>query len=301
MTSHIQQQYVKEKKVLILGLGEMGSAVATNLAENQKNVKVNLWNRTYSKAKELEKNKGLSVLESLEEALNDSHLIINVLSCDSKTMKNIFRPYEKYLVGKNILQFTTLDLLQVEEMNNYYESLNMGYLDGEFVSSSVQVLAGKAFVVVSGKQETFSFFKEIIKNFGNVEYFSENILAAKTVGHSLFGVLYSSIFLFMHSCSVIKKSKVCDLKKFYDIFFSAYPTAVSWMKILSEQVEENEYSGLKAGSTIKIDMNGYGHTINILEQIGMNCETHKSIYGIMKKAYDCGFGDKSLAKISELF
>lgn len=65
------------KKVAFIGLGIMGSRMASNLAKH--NVNLAIYNRDRAKAEELG-NKGVTIADSIDEAVQDADIVFSMLS-----------------------------------------------------------------------------------------------------------------------------------------------------------------------------------------------------------------------------
>lgn len=98
--------------ISVLGLGNMGSALARALIDSGRSVTV--WNRSANKAQPLVE-AGASLATSVEEAIAAS---ISTVTClkNHQTTTELLRPISKRLSGKAILDFSTGGAEEAEEL-----------------------------------------------------------------------------------------------------------------------------------------------------------------------------------------
>ena len=152
--------------ISIIGLGSMGSALAKTLLKS--NSEVSVWNRTLSKAKELN-HKEANICLSPKEAIENSELII-VCLLNYKVWSNIIDSHLTNidLNGKTIIQLTTGSVEEVLEHNEWVKKHHGNLLEGAILCLPSQIGTKDSSIIVSGNKKVINDYQHVITNLSPV-------------------------------------------------------------------------------------------------------------------------------------
>ena len=153
-------------KIAFIGTGLMGYPMASNLLKKKLNLKV--FSRTIDKAKPLEK-LGAVISNSLGEAVNDTDIIITMLTDDEAV--------EKVLGDKEFLNnlkpsSTVIDMSSIKpkiaiQYGKILEKKGINFLDAPVSGGTIGAEDGSLAIMVGGEQKTFDYAFDTLKIMGN--------------------------------------------------------------------------------------------------------------------------------------
>ena len=155
-----------KKKISFIGTGLMGFPMARNLLKN--NYKLNVYNRTLSKAEPL-KEFGATILNSLSEASKDSDLVITMLTDDAAV--------EKVLSDNNFLDnlkpsSTVIDMSSTRpdiatKYGNILKEKGINFLDAPVSGGTIGAENANLAIMVGGNLNVFNKEVDVLKVMGN--------------------------------------------------------------------------------------------------------------------------------------
>jgi 3-hydroxyisobutyrate dehydrogenase-like beta-hydroxyacid dehydrogenase len=174
------------KTISYLGLGTMGSGMASNLFKA--GYELTVWNRSAEKC-ELLARKGARVADSPADAVRDVDLVIYVLSNDQAVKEVVFGA--KGILGGikegqiAIDMSTVLPATSLQEQEAFAKR-GVDFVDAPVFGSKQEAADAKLWIVASGKKAIFEKVKPVLEHLGQtVHYFgrSGNATAMKLVGN----------------------------------------------------------------------------------------------------------------------
>ena len=174
------------KTIAYLGLGTMGSGMASNLLKV--GYKLTVWNRSAEKCKPFAR-KGARVAESPAAAVRDAEVVMYSLSNDQAVEEVVFGA-KGILSGINEGQIaidmsTVLPATSLREQEAYTKH-GVDFLDAPVFGSKKESANAKLWIMAAGKRDIFEKVKPILEQLGQtVHYFGKNGNAAamKLVGN----------------------------------------------------------------------------------------------------------------------
>ncbi len=141
------------KKIGMVGLGHMGSALAESVLA--KDFPVNVWNRTQSKTEHL-KALGSTVSSSVEEAAQQSDILV-VCLLDHTAIKNSLMSPEvgAALRGKSLVQVTTTTKDEVDELIEWTDNYDIQLLKGGIMVYPDDIRACNGAILYGGSKNLF--------------------------------------------------------------------------------------------------------------------------------------------------
>jgi 3-hydroxyisobutyrate dehydrogenase len=151
-----------------IGLGNLGSAIATRLSTQGEDVKV--WNRTAAKAQKL----GLEIASSPKALIESCDTVLMCLF-DSPGVRNVLTMKDGLLSadlkGKTIIDLTTNHFSDVIEFHKMVEDKGGSYLESPVFGSVVPATKGEVTIVTAGREELFLTCKPLLEKFGKSIFF----------------------------------------------------------------------------------------------------------------------------------
>src|ERR1700746_2511946 len=163
------------KTISYLGLGTMGSGMASNLLKA--GYKLNLWNRSAEKCEPFAR-KGARVADTPAEAIRDTELVMYSLSNEEAVEEVIFGP-RGILSGINEGQIaidmsTVLPATSLREQEAYAKR-GVDFLDMPVFGSKQESADAKLWIMAAGNKDIFEKVKPVLEHLGQtVHYFGKN-------------------------------------------------------------------------------------------------------------------------------
>jgi 3-hydroxyisobutyrate dehydrogenase-like beta-hydroxyacid dehydrogenase len=174
------------KKISYLGLGTMGSGMASNLLKAGYELAV--WNRSAEKCKPFAR-KGARVAQSPAEAVRDVDLVIYMLSNDEAVQEVVFGANGILSgIGQGQIAIdmsTVLPAMSLREQEAYAKR-GVDFLDAPVFGSKQEAADAKLWIMAAGNKAIFAKVKPVLQHLGQtVHYLGKNGKAAamKLVGN----------------------------------------------------------------------------------------------------------------------
>ena len=153
-------------KIAFIGTGLMGYPMAKNLLE--KKLKVNVYSRTISKAKPLEKY-GAKVFNSISGAIKEAEIVITMLTDDnavdkvlgSKEFQNTIKP------SSIVIDMSSVDPKTAIKYENSLKVKKVNFLDAPVSGGTIGAKEGSLAIMVGGDKKVFDKIFYVLKVLGN--------------------------------------------------------------------------------------------------------------------------------------
>ena len=154
------------QQVCMIGLGNMGSALAEALCTNGQRVTV--WNRTSSKCAPLA-DLGAEVVGTAADAVKASDTVV-ICVLDDEASREILSSagMDAALHGKTLLQFTTLEPSAAQAEDQWMRERAVRYLEGAILGFPADVRSGTVQMAFSGAQDAFDGAKNVIDSLAGI-------------------------------------------------------------------------------------------------------------------------------------
>jgi 3-hydroxyisobutyrate dehydrogenase-like beta-hydroxyacid dehydrogenase len=282
-----------KRKVTVIGLGAMGSALANTFISNDFNVTV--WNRDKTKAAP-QVAKGAVLAPTLLSAITSGDLIVINVS-DYKATKAILENTEISvdLKGKTVVQLSTGTPNEAREFEKWVKSHDGAYLDGDILAWPGQIGDSATTILVSGKESTFKDAQDSLKTLaGNLTYMGESIGSSAALFNAILSYLAGSWIGFCHG------ALVCEAEGLRVDQYGALLNNISSIlgresEHMGKVVQEGNYSNPE--STIKTTGMDLFSLVQQAKDAGINDEFPKFAAGLFGKAMEAGYGLEEHAAI----
>ena len=272
-------------KIGFIGTGLMGLPMAKNILKAGYDLKA--FNRSQNKAVPL-KDQGAKISSSIKEAVNDSDIVITMLTDD--TAVDEIMSSSDFLGGLKS-EATVIDMSSVKPSTatnhgNNLKSKSINYLDAPVSGGTIGAEEASLAIMVGGEQDIFNRASEILKTMGNPTLVGP-------VGSGQVSKLANQIIVGLTIGAVAEAVTLCEKAGADPVkMISALSGGWADSKILQthgKRMIEKDFSPKGKTSTHLKDMN------NILD-CANNFNTHLPISNLVKEMYktlvENGHGDK---------
>lgn len=151
------------KKIGFIGTGVMGASMVRNLLKH--GYEVSVYNRTFEKAKILEKD-GAHFTSSIEECVSDVDVVITIVGLP-RDVKEVYSIILNHAKPNTIaIDMTTSDPNLALELASLAETKHIHLLDAPVSGGDVGAQKGTLSIMVGGSKEIFDCCKEIFEAMG---------------------------------------------------------------------------------------------------------------------------------------
>lgn len=156
---------MKAFKIGWVGLGNMGTPMALNLAKTDYDIFV--YNRTASKA-ELLVNAGATLCKSVQEVIVNSDVIFTMLT-DDRAVSSVYQQLlESDSVGKVFINMSTISPMLAVELSTVCQTKGAAYLDAPVAGSVKPATEGTLLVLAGGDREVYDTMTPLLSKLGKL-------------------------------------------------------------------------------------------------------------------------------------
>ena len=285
------------KNISVVGLGSMGSALAETLLKSDFNISV--WNRTLSKAEELE-NKGAKIYLSPNEAFKNSQFIIASLS-NYEAWNNIIdsNQIDIDLSGKTIIQLTTGSIEEVSDLSDWVKKYNGDLLEGIISCFPSQIGTEDSLILLAGNNTSINNCKEIIsilspkyKNLGN------NLIAPTVLSRAFLSGALGGLIGMMNGAVLCQKADI-SLNDFKEIYMDRSSIIEHESKRIIDAIATKDTKSTEAS------ISAWGHgqeaLLSISKTLDSNLDFQLALNSLFKQAKKAGLEDHDLSAMFKIF
>lgn len=279
------------KQITVIGLGQMGTRLAELLVTQGYSVSV--WNRTRAKAAAIA---GVKVFENLDEAIRQSPLVV-ICVLDYEAVHRIFESItdQSILTGKTLINFTTADPQEAEQLETIHADLGAGFINGAIQVAPDQMGLPETTIIVSGKQEHFERSRDALTVFGgNIKYLGDRAALASAMDLATLTWLYGSYTGLIHGIVLSQKTGL-SLGAFSEILGEVTPGFTEFFKHQIGVVEKGDFTISQSPLSISVAATQRIH--NAFRNAGTRPAFVKTISDLLQKAESDGLADQELAAL----
>jgi len=275
------------QRIAILGLGRMGSALASTLLQHGNEVTV--WNRTESKTAPLVA-AGASKASDPAAAVADSGIVIVCVGNydDANQILSICGD----LPGKTLIQLTTGTVAEAEAMQAWVEGKGGLYLDGVIIAYPSGIGNEETLLVVAGSEAAWAESEQIIRWLGGASIFAGGNLAAPIALESaMVGPSLMAVMGMIQGAYVLEKAGL-DVGAYAQMMPAAAPLLTESLRRQANAIATDNYSGTEASlGTWAAALN---HNSDAFGEHG-GVDLVQPIRDLLNEAVAAGYGDEEIA------
>lgn len=279
--------------VTVVGLGEMGAALAGAFVRNGDRVTV--WNRSADKAEPMIR-AGASLATSVADAVRASEITVVCLSDYPATREVLASEgVDAALSNRTIVQLSTGTPREARDLETWMHARGAEYLDGAILAWPRQIGTPEASIVVSGREGSYQRYESQLRKLaGNLTFLSDDV--GKSA--ALFSAMLS--YLAGHWIGLCQGARVCQVEgvsvtAFGSMLADLTPLLGIEAKHLSEVIENDDYANPE--STIKTAGTDVIRLVQHARESGINAEFPTFAAGLFQRAIDAGYGAEEHAAL----
>lgn len=277
--------------VAVLGLGNMGSALATALIANGREVSV--WNRTPAK---MERFSDVAFVgRAISDCVGDADLVISCLADYDSTREALADPkVSKALRDRVVVQLASGTPEEARDLAAWCESANVEYLDGKIFTYPSRIGHASSVIAYSGaNMDVFGAHEMTLRTLaGNSRYISEDPGAASVLDLGWLATLYGATMGILQGVAFCEAQGV-DIRDMFNVL-------PAW---LNEIAQEGPYyqSQLTGGSflgdqaTLDVHLAAARHLQSAALGDGLPDDYSAFLVRVLGGAVDQGMGSLELA------
>lgn len=260
--------------VTVLGLGAMGSAIATTLVKA--GVETTVWNRTPGRDVELVAG-GAVAAGTVDEAVAGANLVITVL-LDHASVHEQLDPVAAALTGTRLINLTSTTPEQSRELAGWAAEHGIEFLDGGIMAVPAMIGGPAASILYSGSRTVFDTDREILELLGSAEYFDDDAGTAALVDLALLSAMYTMFGGFFQAAAMVSTAGI-SAEQFA-------PRATAWIAAMAQQLP---------GFASNIDTGEY--TEHVVQDLRF---TKSALDAIRAAAHDAGVSSEPVDALATL-
>lgn len=283
-----------QKAVSILGLGDMGTALADALLAAGHQVTV--WNRTAAKADPLV-TKGAARADTAADAILASRLVI-VCLLDYDSVSQVLAPHTDVLAGRTLVNLTNGTPGQARDMAAWAADHGADYLDGGIMAVPPMIATPAAFLFYSGPSGTFDAARPMLDAFGESIYLGDDPGFAALHDIALLSGMYGMIGGTLHAFALIRSAGL-STREFAPLLNRWLQAMSVWPAGAAEQIDAGDY-GKDVVSNLGMQAAAFANFFTSAEEAGISAELLAPLNSLMQRRVADGHGQEDLTGVIEL-
>ena len=280
-------------RVTVIGLGEMGSAIAKALLDRGHSTTV--WNRTASKAEPLAA-AGAEVAHTAADAVAASPLVI-VCLLDSGAVDAVVGTLDAAVEGKVIVNVTSGSPAQARSNAEWARTRGATYVDGGIMGDPSLVGGPNFLLSFSGDRDGFDAHHEVWEDLGTLTYYGEDAGLAAVEFLAQVAVGYEFLLGLLHTFALVK-AEGADVEGFADRVAGSVGGYVPLVQAFGTAVASGEYGPDLGSLTVQAAL--MDDLISHRESLGVDTLRMREVKRLMDRRIADGHGDEGFSSLFEL-
>lgn len=286
-----------DRRVSVIGLGLMGSALAKAFLANNHNVTV--WNRSASKCEPLAE-AGAQIAPSVAAAVEASELVV-VCLLDYSTSNALLQAPDvtAKLRGKVVVQLATGTPREARDGETWANQHGIAYLDGAIISYPKGIGTPDCTILYAGPETVFEAHKDLLLNLGgNTLWVGERISTACVLDSSLLSFYYGTAMGFLQGAALCEAEGV-SLDDYLANALAVLPVVADTMQVSAGMIQKGNYEGAEA--TLVTHAAALAHIGQLIQETGADRAFADCLAGYFARAVATGHGQDELPAVFECF
>jgi len=280
--------------VSVIGLGDMGTALARTLLNN--GYPVTVWNRSAAKAEPLV-SAGATLALSASDAVAASSASITCIKSHRQT-KELLTMNPEVLEGKTIIELSTGDASDAENLVAFLKLHGADYLLGMINAYPSGVGDDETTILTVGSEATWTEYQPVIKALGGKSsYVGDQPAALAVLFAALFTTRQSFMFGMIYGALACQKAGIP-----LDAFVEQIPVSIKVMQnyydVFAATVPSGNYASPEASMTTYAA--AIDDTLGTFKNLGARAELPQLMYDLVHSAVEAGHGDEQLTSLVKL-
>ncbi|MFD3687547.1 NAD(P)-dependent oxidoreductase [Nocardiopsis sp. NPDC058631] len=280
-------------RVTVLGLGDMGTAIATTFVDHGHHTTV--WNRTASKTAPLV-GLGAETAATASDAVAASELVV-VCLLDSTAVDEVLASVGSAIAGKVLVNLTSGSPAQARTYERWAREHGAEYLDGKLMGDPVHVGTPDLLLPVSGARRAFDAHGPALRALGDIAYQGTDAGLAAVEFMAQVAVGYELLIGFLHTLRLVQAEGV-DVVEFAERVAGSVAAYPSLLTSLGKAVKNGDYppdlGPLRVQAALMDDM------IDHRESVGVEAVRMREVKDLMDRRIADGHGDQGFSGLFAL-
>uniref|UniRef100_UPI003F494665 NAD(P)-dependent oxidoreductase n=1 Tax=Nonomuraea bangladeshensis TaxID=404385 RepID=UPI003F494665 len=280
-------------RVTVLGLGTMGSAIATTFVE--RGYRTTVWNRTAGKSAPLVA-VGATVAATAAEAVAASPLVV-VCLLDGAAVDEVLASVDDVVAGKVLVNLTSGSPAQARANERWAGERGAEYIDGKLMGDPPYVGTPNFTVLLSGSRSAFDAHESALRVLGGVGYHGEDPGFAAVEFMAQVAMGYEMLIGFLHVLK-LARAEGGDVTEFAERFagsLAAYPPLLTGIaKAVASGEHPPDLGPLRVQAALMDDMIGHR------ESAGVEAVRMRQVKELMDRRIADGHGEQGFSSLFEL-
>ncbi|MDP4511866.1 NAD(P)-dependent oxidoreductase [Nonomuraea turcica] len=280
-------------QVTVLGLGDMGSAIARTLVD--RGYRTTVWNRTASKSAPLV-DAGATAAATAAEAVAASPLVV-VCLLDSTAVDEVLGSVDAAIAGKVLVNLTSGSPSQARANERWARERGAEYLDGKIMRDPPYVGTPNIMFPFSGSRSAFEAHESTLQVLGSIAYHGEDAGLAAVEFMAQVAVAYELLIGFLHALRLVQAEGV-DVAEFAERIAGSVVAYPPLLLSIGKAVKSGEcppdLGSLNVQAALMDDM------ISHRESIGVEAMRMRQVKELMDDRIAGGHGEQGFSSLFEL-
>jgi 3-hydroxyisobutyrate dehydrogenase-like beta-hydroxyacid dehydrogenase len=280
-------------RVSVLGLGRMGTALATALLAD--GYRTTVWNRSAAKADTLV-GQGADLAETVTDAMAASPVVIICVS-DYDAIHGMLDADPDAVSGRTLVNVTTGTPDQARALATWAADHGADYLDGAMMAVPQTVATSEAFFLYSGSEQAFRTHRKTLDTLASSHFLGNDPEVAELWDLALLGTGYATLTGYLHSLALLETAGVAPTR--------FVPLAIRWlngmaafMPELAQEIETQDYSS--GVSPVDMNRHAVGNLVRTSRLKGVDADVHGPLRALLDRRVADGHGADSFSSLFEL-
>ncbi|WP_371732312.1 NAD(P)-dependent oxidoreductase [Ruegeria sp. HKCCD6119] len=278
-------------QLAVLGLGNMGSALANCLLKAGHDVSV--WNRTSEKA-EVFAEAGATISSSPDDAIAASEFAIICIKSHKETVE-LVNGLSVSLKGKTICDMSTGDTSDADSLVAILEGQGAGYMLGMINAYPSGVGGDETTILTVGSAGTWDRYGSIIRELGGKSaHVGEKPAALAALFAGLFTVRQGFMFGMIYGALVCQKAGI-PMQVYADQLPATIKLVNDYHDLFARTVPTEDYD--KAEASLKVYALAQEDALKTFQSVKAPAEFIQLMHDRTKTAWVDGYGDRQLTSL----
>ncbi|WP_437807396.1 NAD(P)-dependent oxidoreductase [Sorangium sp. So ce1078] len=277
----------------VIGLGEMGAALAGALVRSGRSVTV--WNRTGAKAEQLVR-EGAALAPSAAAAVHASPVVVVCVS-DYAATRALMETKEvaAALAGRTLIQLSTGTPREARDAEAWALRHGAAYLDGAILAWPRQIGGADTVILASGARATYQRSEALLKTLaGGITYMGEAIGSSSALFAAVLSYLAGRWISLCHG-ALICEAEGLSVASFGAMLASLAPILGADARHMGDVIEKGTYANPE--SALKTAGSDIGRLVQQAEEANINAEFPRFAAALFRRAIDAGHGAEEHAAL----
>ncbi|MET8523828.1 NAD(P)-binding domain-containing protein [Nocardioides sp. NPDC004968] len=277
--------------VTVLGLGAMGSALATALLDGGRSVTV--WNRTPRRAKNLV-TRGADAAGSVPAAVLASPVVIACLLDHSSVEETLGLAVDE-LRGRTLVNVTTTTPNEARALASWAAEHGIDYLDGAIMAVPAMIGSRAGQIFYSGSRAAYDALLPTLDVWTTSEYHGEDAGRASLVDLAMLSGMYQMFTGFFHGAAMAATMGMSAS----DFAARQAPFLAAMTEELAGYAKVIDGGDYTVAGQQSLEFSDLSHIVRASEEQGIDPAPIAAVQALISREIDAGYGSEGLPRVVE--